>query len=333
MAEARIKARVDTDASSVGRELNKASQQASAFASRMRGIGKGLAAAFSAGAVVQLGKNILNASDRIADAAANLGLTTDELQAFEGIAKISGSSVEGLAVALERLSVVQGNIAAGQGEQAAESLAALGVSAEQAQGPLGELFAAIARGFNETQNLGALDELFGRGFVRNVGTLRAIGQFPSLQELIAEQGQRGRIVPAGEIMRAGGLSDTAEDLASRALKFATSAVTPGADDTAAAQLQREAVQAATERRKAIAAETKAKEEAERMATLQSAIGKASPMEGLGSDLVRIGARGGIRGVEDEQVKLAKEQLAKLKEIAGNTEGIDDLAPGGVFTEP
>jgi hypothetical protein len=121
MAEARIKARVDTDASSVGRELGKASAQASQFATKLRGIGKGIGAAFTIGAAVSIGKKLFGDSDRIADAAANIGLTTDELQAFEAVARISGATIENLEQGLNKLAIVQADAVAGN-EQAIKSL-------------------------------------------------------------------------------------------------------------------------------------------------------------------------------------------------------------------
>lgn len=328
MAEARIKARVDTDASSVGRELGKATAQASQFAAKLRGIGRGIGAAFTIGAGVAIGKKLFGDADRIADAAANIGLTTDELQAFEGVARISGASVENLESGLSKLALVQADAVAGN-ETAIKSFQALGISAEDLNGSLGQLFQATAKGFVDTGNLGALQDVLGRGAVRLTATLKEIQKFGTLENLISQQGAAGRIIPAGEIFRGGGLVDTTIDLAERALKFSTSVVTPGASDTAAAELQREAIRQASESRRKLAEDAAKAARDEKLSELESFLGASSGSGGIGNELVRIGARGGVQQKEDEKIRVAKEQLNNLKKIEQNT-STQTTAPG-VFT--
>lgn len=331
MAKARIQGRVDMDASSVGTALGKASSQASAFAAKMKGIGKGLAGAFTAGAVIGLGKTIMSDADRIADLAANTRLTTDELQAFEAVARTSGASAEKLGSSIEKLSMVQGNMASGDADKAIQALESLGLSAADATLPVGELFQRIANGFAATGDVGALDELFGRGSVQLAGTLREIGKAGSLEELIQRQKEAGQVLSAGELSNLATANDRIAALARRGMVAAASFGTPGADDQGAIAEQRAAIEASSRDAQRIAQETRAKAEQDRRAELEKIISGATAPQGLGSELVRIGARGGIAGVEDKAVKLAREQLAALKQVVNNTAPIEDLAPGGTFT--
>lgn len=330
MAKARIQGRVDMDASSVGTALSKASSQASAFAAKMKGIGRGLAGAFTAGAAIGLGKTILSDADRIADLAANTRLTTDELQAFEAVARESGASAEKLGSSIEKLAMVQGNMADGDAAKAIEALQALGLSAEDATLPVGELFQRIANGFAATGNVGALDELFGRGSVQLAGTLREIGKAGSLEELIQRQKEAGQILAADKLSNLATANDRIAAVARRGLVSVASAIAPGkAEETALAD-QRAAIAASTRDAQRIAQEARAKAEQEKRTELEKIISGATSPQGIGSDLVRIGARGGIAGAEDKAVKIAREQLAALKQVADNTEDIDKIATG-VFT--
>ncbi len=330
MAKARIQGRVDMDASSVGTALSKASSQASAFAVKMRGIGKGLAGAFTAGAAIGLGKAIVSDADRIADLAANVGVTTDELQAFEASARVSGASAQKLGASLEKLAMVQGNIASGEAEKAIEALQALGVSAEDATLPIGELFQRIANGFKATGNVGALDELFGRGSVQLAGTLREIGRAGSLEELIQRQKEAGQVLSSGELAELATFNDKAAMKMRKAMIFAAG-IAPGKNDQSAIEEQRAAIESSRRDAQRIAQESRAKAEQEKRTELEKIISGATSPQGIGSDLVRIGARGGIAGAEDKAVKIAREQLAALKEVADNTEGIDKISTG-TFTQ-
>jgi len=334
MPEARIKARVDTDASSVGRELGKASTQASQFATRLRGIGKGIGTAFAAGAVVGVAgtavKKMIEDADRIADLAANIGLTTDELQAFEGVALVSGASVENLESGLNKLAAVQADAVAGN-QAAIDSFSALGIEADKLNGTLGELFVAAAKGFTETGNLAAVQDVFGRGGVRLTQTLREVGKNGGLGELIQAQKDFGNVLSAGELSRLSGVDDTLRARMAQAGKIVSATFTPGAEDQTALEEQKRANDAAAQDRRRLAESARAQTRRDQMKDLEEILGTATAPEGIGNELVRIGAAGGVRAQDDDRIRIARDSLDKLKKIEQNTAN-SGIMPG-VFTKP
>jgi hypothetical protein len=96
-------------------------------------------------------------------------------------------------------------------------------------------------------------------------------------------------------------------------------------------IQEEAQKAKDERRNALRGLVSTRSNEDQIASLEKAASAPMNARASGSELVRIGARGGIAGVEDKAVKLAREQLAALKQVVNNTAPIEDLAPGGTFT--
>ncbi len=181
----------------------------------------------------------------------------------------------------------------------------------------------------DTGNLGALQDVLGKGAVRLTATLKEVQKFGTLENLINQQGAAGRIIPAGEIFRGGGIVDTTADMIARAQKFATSVVTPGAEDTAAAQLQKEAIRQAGEQRRKLAQDAAKAARDEKIAELESFLGASRGSSAVGNELVRIGAAGGVRAQEDDKIRLARESLDKLKGIERNT-AQTGIMPG-VFT--
>lgn len=325
--KARIGARIDGDESGLKSAFGRAGTAASAFAAKMRGIGKGMGVAFTGAAVLAAGKAIANNADRIADLAANVTMTTDELQAFEAVARESGASSDKLASSLEKLKTVQGNLATGENKDAMQALEALGVSAEDAQGPVAELFMKIAKGFAQTGNVGALDNLFGKGSVQLANTLKTTGSFGSTDQLVEMMRQSGAILSAGELSNLATLNDKAAAMATKASARVAATFTPGAEDQTAIEQQREAIRADAANRRRIAEQTAATAQAEKRAELEKIISGAKGDTGIGSELVRIGARGGISGGESPAVKVAKDQLVALNKVVTNTDAIKDIETG------
>ena len=73
-------------------------------------------------------------ADEIGDTASKLGLTAEQLQEWNYVAKISGSSTESLNKAFVKVNGILGDIAMGNGDKVSESLALIGLTVDDLKG-------------------------------------------------------------------------------------------------------------------------------------------------------------------------------------------------------
>lgn len=105
-------------------------------------------------------------ADQIGDSAAKIGLSAEELQEWNHVAKIMGSSTESLNKAFVKVNGILGDIATGNGDKVSESLERIGLSVEDIQGKnANEVFGlirdALAEVKDEALRVGVANEFFG----------------------------------------------------------------------------------------------------------------------------------------------------------------------------
>jgi hypothetical protein len=86
-----------------------------------------IAAAFTVGAAIKIGKDALAMGDALGEAATNLGITTDELQALSFMFKTTGSSAETFERAMNKINGAIGDSQNGS-DEVTEKLAKMGVT-------------------------------------------------------------------------------------------------------------------------------------------------------------------------------------------------------------
>lgn len=350
MSKARIQGRVDMDASSVGTALGKASAAAAAFGAKMRGIGKGLSGFFTLGALSIGAKALISSADAAQDAAEAYGMSTDALQALQGMARTTKGGIEGLDGITKKLVESQARALEGSETELA-AFENLGVASEDLTLSTDKLIKKIADGYAKTGNLSAVMSLLGKQTVGTSAFLKELAN-TGLQEAIDKQKELGESMQTDVIDKLAILDDKLASTGQRIKAGFANFVLPKAefasgviggllegrsfseaaalsrevmkeDEAARAQKRKEEQQA----REGLLQASRVSGAEGKMRELEAIISKAGPSVGLGSELVRMGARGGIGGQEDKAVKLAREQLAALKEVASNTEGIDKIQTG------
>jgi hypothetical protein len=103
--------------------------------SKVNGVLAGLGAALSLGALVAAGKAALETADDLSKLSQKTGISVESLSLLKPIAEQSGTSLEGLANGIKKLSTAMVEAAGGSKEQA-ESFSRLGVSVKDAAGHL-----------------------------------------------------------------------------------------------------------------------------------------------------------------------------------------------------
>jgi hypothetical protein len=141
----------------------------SSFAGRVNGIAGGIQAVFAgiAGGMVVRGiKSIIDFGSQMTDAAENIGVTVEELQAFEKAARAAGASSDTIKNALNRLADAQGAVVNDPDGSVAKAFAKLGITArEVASADLPGLMRRVAEAYNNAADkataFNAISDLFG----------------------------------------------------------------------------------------------------------------------------------------------------------------------------
>jgi hypothetical protein len=107
----------------------------SSAASKVNGVLASLGAALSLGALVAAGKAALDTADKLSKLSQKTGISVESLSLLKPIAEQSGTSLEGLANGLKKLSSAMVEAAGGSKEQV-EAFSRLGVSVKDAAGHL-----------------------------------------------------------------------------------------------------------------------------------------------------------------------------------------------------
>lgn len=194
MAFMSIIARLGMDSSGFQAGVKQAQSSAKGLGNSISSDLKGqLASAFSVAAVIQAGKAVMDYADKIGNMSDRLGISTDELQRFDYVARQSGSSLETFQGVFEKLSVAREEALEGN-EQMVESFARLGVSMDDLKTKrLDELIKIIARTVQTGDAQALLPAL------RDVGGKGAGELIPTFQAGLEETGSQAPIISAEDI--------------------------------------------------------------------------------------------------------------------------------------
>jgi hypothetical protein len=105
-------------------------------------------------------------ADEIGDTAQKLGLTAEQLQEWNYVAQISGSSTESLSKAFIRVNGILGDIATGNGDKFADSLALIGLTVDDLKGKNADqafelIRSSLAKVEDASLRVGLANEFFG----------------------------------------------------------------------------------------------------------------------------------------------------------------------------
>jgi hypothetical protein len=125
--------------------------------------------AFSATAIVGMGKQLLELSDQMRDAARETGLTVEQVGALKARAEQSGASFDAIVGGLVKMRKAQEDVASGS-KSATDAFAKLGISAEEVISLAPDkLLERVAKGAqNSAQATSAMSAIFGKGGFRDL---------------------------------------------------------------------------------------------------------------------------------------------------------------------
>lgn len=166
MAEARLKARAEMNTTEFDRGLAKMKQGVKTFVGgELRSVAGMVGSAFAVTAIAEWGRNLMEKSHDLMTFSRNVGLSTDQLQAFTHEAVEMGHATEdSVRSKLMRLVAAQEKVVNGNKEMTA-AFARFGLTEEQVAGMGTEqLLTAIAKGAQESgTSVADLNAIFGRG--------------------------------------------------------------------------------------------------------------------------------------------------------------------------
>jgi len=166
------------------------------FKSKMGGMKKAIAGGMVVGAVVKMGKAMLDTASKFEHMSSRANVGTDTFQAFNAVANDTGAKTEQVGTFMAKLrqqqfEAVKGN----KGVQ--DSLSALGVEMSDVSKMTGEDFVeAVAKGYAETRDFGAL--------VKLTSTENA----PKMEQALISLGEKGFGSLISQMEDAGRLMDT-----------------------------------------------------------------------------------------------------------------------------
>lgn len=156
------------------------------------GLGRSLGVGLSVAGLAAFGKKVLKTGSDFQHFADRAGIGSEAFQAFAAAAEDSGASVEQVGVFLNKLRGQQDKAINGD-KAAQESLTSLGLTMDQVSKMTGEQFVdAVAKGYAETKNFGALIKLTGEENAPKMeAALLAVAEngFPAFIDNAKEAGQ------------------------------------------------------------------------------------------------------------------------------------------------
>jgi hypothetical protein len=166
---AEVKARASMDPSGFQKGIGAMDKSVSGFAGRVNGLAGGIQAVFAgiAGGMIVRGiKSIIDFGSEMLDTAESIGITVEELQAFEKAARLAGASSDTIKNALNRLADAQGAVINDPECSVAKSFAKLGITArEVASADLPGLMRRVAEAYSSASDkasaFNAIGDLFG----------------------------------------------------------------------------------------------------------------------------------------------------------------------------
>lgn len=233
-ATARLMAFLGMDAAGFTKGVDQAERRTHGFGKTLDGMKGKLAAAFTVGAAIKIGKDALAMGDDIGEMAANLGITTDELQALSFMFKTSGSSAETFERAINKISGAIGDAQNGSID-ATDKLTKMGVSMDQIDaGNPAAVLETIAKYLKENEySAGSVADVFDVLGEKSKNLKLGLQELAEkgLKGVIKSASDAGRILTAQEIANLGMAQDKLDAAIDWAKKKAAEAVSVGAEVT------------------------------------------------------------------------------------------------------
>lgn len=209
MAEVRIKSNLDSSGFRAGMAgMKKEVKGFGGQLGQMKGI---IAGAFGAGAIIALGRSVLQLGSTLSDLATQSGLTTDELQALEIAAIRAGTAPEKIRTVFSKISVVLGQAKSGM-KTYVDLFDKIGISQEEvARLDTAGAFELIAKKMavatQGSVEYGAALEILGtRSGAQLIEVLREVADI-GLQGMIDKSKEAGQIMDAELIQKLDELED------------------------------------------------------------------------------------------------------------------------------
>jgi hypothetical protein len=170
-----VKAGMDKVKSDVGTGMDRVTGKFQSSIDKIKNLFGTLGIALGAGALFAGFKSLLSSIGQIQDQADQVGFDTENFQKMTLVAEKSGIEANQLAASLSKLAKAQGEV--GTDQKAQKAFESLGISIRQAISSKPEdLFEAIAKGYAKTGDVTPLFDLFGKGAVKLIPTLREIAK-------------------------------------------------------------------------------------------------------------------------------------------------------------
>jgi hypothetical protein len=187
-AVAKLKSILGLDPTQYKAGIKQAESQTTAFQNKLAAVGKGLAAAFSVGMIINFGKSVIQLGSKITDMAAQTGLSTDQFQALSAAALDAGVESEGLRQVFSKINVTMGQAKSGM-KTYVDLFDRVGISQERLSrldtaGVLEEIAKTFSTAEQGSSEFGAALELIGT---------RSGAKFTEVLNQISEIGLQGVI--------------------------------------------------------------------------------------------------------------------------------------------
>lgn len=346
-ARAELKAKSTLDSTGFDRGLAKMGHRAKSFATgELAAVGKAMAGVFAVSALVGTAKAMSDIADQVQNLSVSLGITTDEVQALQYIARETGLPFEGITAAINKLRDAQEEVAVSGNKQMIAAFERLGITADEVLGSTTvQLFDKVLKGAKTSATaVKSLNDIMGRGGSAIIKPLSTEAQ--SMQEMVDAAKEAKQIIGQAELISIDRAADRLTRGKTMAMVGASKIipVSPGAAESMAkskqaALLEQQRVEAEGRKEIALKREEAGKEKKEEK--LEKAIDKIkidrSPIGGrqFADQLQRMGAGLGslstspfaeaqkTRMVAEKTKEIMEDSVATQKQIADNTSALKE----------
>ena len=201
-ATAKLMAMLGMDASQFTKGVDQAERRTKGFGSMLDGMKGRIAAAFTVGSAVAVGKSVMDMASQIVDAAETLGVTTDQFQALSLTARQFGVDAEGVAGVMTKIVKAQSDAAsANPTKTITDAFETLGVTIDDldSKNPA-EIFELIAKSASKgaSEMSAAFDVLGARGGPKFRALMKTIGE-TGLEGMVKAAKESGQIIAEAEL--------------------------------------------------------------------------------------------------------------------------------------
>lgn len=219
-----VRARMELDATGFQQGLSKAGASLNAFATGQLGSIKGmLAGAFTVGAIAKLATDAIDLGGKFDDLSKRTGVSAEELQRLDYVAKQNGSSIEALVGGLQKLAVARQKALEDPGGEQGKAFQDLGISIEEiARLSPEQLFYRIADAVKNqgaaVNNAASMSALLGRSFGELVPMMVEGGD--GLRAMSDEATRLGVVLSTDTIKKLDALGDKLTSLKAQSVSWA-----------------------------------------------------------------------------------------------------------------